>query len=235
MAATGLGGENGRAVIEELAPCIPIVPAGRLVPEVIAILVLYKFCSRGNWILDQQILCGGSVHSQVDGERVAGHDWALQRLQRVFDLACLIRGHQLEVVAGQVERERALLVELLLGGIVLALHRPVGAPSSLLGHDYCVAAWMELRRRYIKLEVYPRGRIGCSEMPLADGGAVEQHIHVEIRFQLLRGCEIVHQAKEHHGCLLGRVPPVSTVAIEHQPLRCAFEQGARGIGVGEEA
>ena len=187
MAATGLSGENGCAVIEKLAPCVPIVPVSWLVAKVIAILVLYEFCSRRDWILDEQVLGGGSVHCQVDGKRVAGHHWALQRLERVFDLAPLICGHQLEVVAGQIERERALLVELLLGGIVLALHRPVGAPSSLLAHHHCIAPRMQLGGCYIEGEVYSRGRIGRGEMALADGGAVELHVHIEIGIQLLRG------------------------------------------------
>ena len=58
MAATRLGGENGRAVIVKLAPRIPVLPGTRLVQDVIAVLVLHEFCSCRNWILDQQILCG---------------------------------------------------------------------------------------------------------------------------------------------------------------------------------
>jgi hypothetical protein len=171
----------------------------------------------------------------MHGQRVAGHDGTLQRVEPVNDLPVLGGRHQLEVVAGEVERKRALLVELLLGGIVLALHRPVGAPSSLLGHLHHIAPRVELGRGHIEREVGARGRIGRGEMPLADRGAVEQHVHIEIRVQLLRGGEIIHQAKEHHGCLFGRVPPVSAVAIEHQPLRGPFQQGALRIGMGEEA
>ncbi len=79
---------------------------------------------------------------------------------------------------------------------------------------------MELGGGHIDREVGAGGSVSRGEMPLGDSTAVEQHVHIEIRVQLLRGSEIIDQAKEHHGCLLGGVPPVSAVAIEHQPLRC---------------
>ena len=62
---------------------------------------------------------------------------------------------------------------------------------------------MELGGGHIDREVGSGCCVRSREMPLADGGAVERHIHIEIRVQLLRGGEIIHQAKEHHGCLFG--------------------------------
>ena len=70
---------------------------------------------------------------------------------------------------------------------------------------------------------------------LADGSAVEQHVHIEVCVQLLRCSQIVDQSKEHHGCLFSRIPPVSAIAIQHQPLRRAFQQRTLRVGVGEEA
>ena len=73
----------------------------------------------------------------------------------------------------------------------------------MLGHLHRIAAGMELGSSHIDREVGARDRVRSGEMPLADGGAIEHHIHIEIRVQLLRGGQIIHQAKEHHGCLFG--------------------------------
>ena len=185
MATTGLGGKKGGVIVVKLAPRIPVLPGRRLVEDVVAIPVLDKLGARRDGVFNQQILRRRAVHRQMHGQRISDDYGAFQRVETVDDLPVFGDGRQLEVVAGQVERERALLVELLLGRIVLALDRPVGAPTAMFAHLHNIATGFELGGSHIEREVGAGGSVRRGEMPLADSTAVEQHIHIEVRVQLL--------------------------------------------------
>src|SRR5579884_3225938 len=65
--------------------------------------------------------------------------------------------------------------------------------------------------------------------------AVDEHIHVKVSIELLRGGEVVRKSEDDHGGLLGGIPPVPAVTVQDKPLRSLLQQGIFGVSVGEEA
>src|ERR1700744_729257 len=99
----------------------------------------------------------------MNSKRVTGQDWSSQWFEVVLHFAILGDGYQLEVVARQVERQSSLLVELLLGGIVLTLHRPVSPAGAVLGQLNHVTARSKLRRSNIDRQISSGGGISSRD------------------------------------------------------------------------
>ena len=168
MAAGGLGCKEGGAVIVELPPRVPVAPGLRLIENFVTILLLDELRARRNWIFNQKILRRRAVDRNVHCQRVPNVDGTLEWIELVDNLSIPGGGAQLEVIAGQVEREGALLVELLLGGIVLPLHRPIGAPGSVLADCNHIAAGVKLGGGNIDRKVGAGDGVRRCEMALGD-------------------------------------------------------------------
>src|ERR1017187_5292244 len=99
--------ENGHAIVVQFTAREPILPPWRPAFQLILVVALNEFRARGNGVFDHHILPFRTRDRQPHGDDVSRRHGASQRRGVIHDLVAIAAGHEPEIIAQDVERNRA--------------------------------------------------------------------------------------------------------------------------------
>src|SRR5207249_4360449 len=151
-------------------------------PQLVSIVALNEFGPGGYGVFDHHVLPFGAGDGEPNGDQVAGSRGSVERREVIDDLLPILSRNELEGVAQDVERDRAVLLQFLVGRVVFGARGIVQAALSAGSDADVVDARLEfgLVENYFR-SVDPRGLVELA----GDGrGVVDEYSYAQVRVQL---------------------------------------------------